>query len=475
MIELPYMERPDFKQISDTVWEIDKKFKKGMRVPARVIASKKILDQMEDGVFEQLTNVATLPGIQKYAIALPDSHIGYGFNIGGVAAFDLDEGIISPGGIGFDIACGVRLVLTNLTVDQVKPKIETLIDALFAEIPTGVGCRSPLRLSKKEIGEVMVKGPAWCVEKGFGWQEDLEHIEDKGQLSGADPVNVSQRATERGLAQLGTLGSGNHYLEIQKVDKIFNPSLAQKWGIVDENQITLMIHCGSRGFGHQVATDYLRTFGQAMAKYGISVPDRQLASAPFKSKEGRAYFSAMACAANFAFANRQLIMYRVREVFERIFGQSAEDLGMKLVYDVAHNIAKIEEHKVNGEKKKVVVHRKGATRSFPDQPVIIGGSMESGSYLLVGTEKALEQTFGSTCHGSGRVMSRSRAKRQVRGDQLVKEMKEKGIYVRTSSFAGLAEEAGLAYKNVSEVVDSVDRAGISKKVASFVPIGNIKG
>ena len=465
------MERPDFKQISETVWEINKKFKRGMRVPVRVVASKKLLDQMENGVFEQITNVACLPGIQKYALALPDAHWGFGFPIGGVAAFDLDKGIISAGGVGFDINCGVRLVLTNLMVDEVKPKIETLIDSLFAQVPTGVGCRSFLRLSKKEINEVMVKGPAWCAEKGFGWKEDLEHIEEKGKIEGADPVNVSQRATERGLSQLGTLGSGNHYLEIQVVDKIFNPALAKEWGIFSPGQVTLMIHCGSRGFGHQVATDYLRIFKKAMTKYGISVPDNHLACAPFQSKEGQAYFSAMAAAANFAFANRQLIMHRVREVFEKTFEKSAENLGMKLIHDVAHNIAKIEKH--GG--KRLIVHRKGATRSFPGQPVIIGGSMETGSYLLVGTEKAMRETFGSTSHGSGRVMSRTKAKKQVRGDQLAKEMKAKGIYVRTASFAGLAEEAGLAYKNVSEVVDSVDKAGISKKVASFVPIGNIKG
>ena len=346
------MERPSFKKVSETVWEIDKKFKKGMRVPARVIASKKLLDQMEDGVFEQLTNVATLPGIQKYALALPDAHFGFAFPIGAVAAFDLDKGVVSAGGVGLDINCGVRLVLTNLTIDEIKPKIESLVDSLFSQIPTGVGCRSFLKLSKKELVEVMIKGPAWCLEKGFGWQEDLEKTEDQGRIEGADPVNVSERAIERGLVQLGTLGSGNHYLEIQKVDKIFNPSLAKEWGIFDENQVILMIHCGSRGFGHQIATDYVRTFGKAMIKYGIAVPDRQLTCVPFKSKEGQAYFSAMAAAANFAFANRQLIMHRVREVFEKVFERSVESLGMKLVYDVAHNIAKIEEHTIKAQNAK---------------------------------------------------------------------------------------------------------------------------
>lgn len=473
---------PKFKKISDVVWEIELAFKKGMRVPARIIATEKLLREMEQGVFEQITNVATLPGIQKYAFCMPDGHWGYGFPIGGVAAFDQEEGIISPGGIGFDINCGMRLLRTNLTISEVSPRLHELVDLLFSSVPAGVGARSQLRLSQKELEEVMVKGARWAVEKGFGRKQDLENIEEKGEISGANPEAVSQHARERGINQLGTLGSGNHYLEIQKVGKIFDSSTALRFGISGPDQTVVMIHTGSRGFGHQIGTDYLRIFEGAMAKYKISVPDRQLACAPFNSKEGQDYFGAMTAAANLAFANRQIIMHRVREVFEKVFGVGEEKLGLDLVYDVAHNIAKVEEHVTDSgnlldsrNRKKLVVHRKGATRSFPGQPVIIGGSMESGSYLLLGTERALSETFGSTAHGSGRTMSRTQAMRQVRGEILQKQMESRGIYVRTVSFAGLAEEAGLAYKNISEVVETLDRAGISKKVASFVPIGNIKG
>ncbi|MBI5465400.1 RtcB family protein [Candidatus Gottesmanbacteria bacterium] len=462
---------PHFKKISDVIWEIPTSYKRGMKVPARIIATEKLLREMEWEVFDQITNVATLPGIVRAAYCMPDGHVGYGYPIGGVAAFDLEEGIISPGGIGFDISCGMRLMRTDLTVKEVLPRLHDLVDTLFGSIPAGVGARSDLRVSPKELEEVMTKGARWAVEKGYGRREDLENIEEKGEISGADPEAVSQHARERGISQLGTLGSGNHYLEIQKVEKIFDQPTAQEMGVTGVDQIVVMIHTGSRGFGHQIGTDYLRIFEGAMAKYKISVPDRQLACAPFKSKEGQDYFGAMTAAANLAFANRQIIMQQVRNVFEKIFDRGEESLGLDLIYDVAHNIAKIEEY----EGKKLVVHRKGATRSFPGQPVIIGGSMESGSYLLMGTEKAIRETFASTAHGSGRTMSRAKAKRQVRGDTLQKEMEERGIYVRTVSFAGLAEEAGVAYKNISEVVETLDRAGISKKVASFVPIGNIKG
>lgn len=495
MVRLVYMERPEFKKIKNGVWEIAKSFKPGMKVPVRVTATKKLLDQMEDGVFEQITNVATLPGIQKYAIALPDSHIGYGFNIGGVAAFDVDEGVISPGGIGFDINCGIRLITTNLTFSEVQPKIQDLIDLLFARIPSGLGKGSLVRLDKSEFKKILEEGTAWCVKKGFGWDEDLERTEERGGMAGADPEKVSERAIARGIGQVGSLGSGNHFLEIQKVVKIFDKDLAKKMGIFSEEQITIMIHCGSRGFGHQVATDYLKVFSQAMSKYGISVPDRQLACAPFKSAEGQDYFAAMACAVNMAFANRQMIMHKVRECFSEFFGKSPEDLGMRLVYDVAHNIAKLETRNKKQEARnkkqearKLVVHRKGATRALgpgnskllkiyqeTGQPVIIGGSMESASYLLVGTKKAEEETFASTCHGSGRTMSRTKAKKQIWGGELQKQMREKGIYVKTSSFAGLAEEAGLAYKDIDEVIKAVSVAGISKPVARFSPIGNIKG
>ena len=518
------MERPEFKKIKEGVWEISKSFKPGMRVPVRVTATKKLLDQMENGVFEQITNVAFLPGIQRFALCMPDGHWGYGFPIGGVAAFDVDEGIISPGGIGFDINCGIRLITTNLTFSEVKPKIQDLVDLLFAKVPSGLGKGGLAKVDKNEFKKILKEGAVWCVKKGFGWREDLERIEERGGMMEADPEKVSERAMARGIGQVGSLGSGNHFLEIQKVAKIFDKGLVKKMGVFSEDQITVMIHCGSRGFGHQVATDYLKVFAQAMPKYGISVPDRQLACAPFKSAEGQDYFAAMACAVNMAFANRQMIMHQVRECFSEFFGKSPEDLGMHLVYDVAHNIAKLEEYKIEkrkgpakggsasggkwerrngkgemgkeewekregkGEKRELVVHRKGATRALgpgnpklpkiyqeTGQPVIIGGSMESASYLLVGTKKAEEETFGSTCHGSGRTMSRTKAKKQVWGGELQKQMREKGIYVKTSSFAGLAEEAGLAYKDIDEVIKAVSVAGISKPVACFSPIGNIKG
>lgn len=474
------METGNLEQISNTIWELPTGFKPGMLVPARLVATKKLLQEMDEGVLEQITNVTCLPGIVGYAWALSDAHWGYGFPIGGVAAFDLEEGVISPGGIGFDINCGMRLITTNLEAHDVLPRLPKLVDLLFERVPSGVGARGPLRLSLKELEELMIEGAGWCLKHGFAWEEDLAHIEEGGKILGADPTKVSQRAKERVLKQLGTLGSGNHYLEVQKVAQIFDPSAASRLGINQIDQIAVMIHCGSRGLGHQVGTDYLRIFDNVMEKYKITVPDRQLVCAPFKSPEGQDYFAAMVSAANCAFANRQVITHQTRECFEQVFGRSAKDLGMNLVYDVAHNIAKIENHKTIDHKseiinKKLLVHRKGATRSFPGQPVIIGGSMETGSYLLTGTDKALEITFGSTVHGSGRTMSRTKAKKQIRGRDLEKKMKEEGIYVRTASYGGLAEEAGAAYKNISEVVEAVELAGLSQKIASFTPIGNIKG
>lgn len=468
------------KQVAPAIWEIPKSAKTGMLVPARIVATEKLLKEMDDGVWEQVTNVACLPGIVNYAYCMPDGHWGYGFPIGGVAAFDLEKGVISPGGIGFDINCGMRLLVTNLTVDEVLPKLSQLVDLLFQKIPSGVGSRGFVKLGRRELETVMTEGARWCLKRDLAWDEDIEMIEEKGKILGADPQKVSQRAKDRGITQLGTLGSGNHYLEVQKVAQIFDLKVASEWGINSPDQVAVMIHCGSRGLGHQVGTDYLRIFGEAMEKYDIEVPDRQLACAPFKSKEGENYYAAMACAANMAFVNRQIITHRVRECFAQVFDKSAQDLRMKLVYDVAHNIAKVEEHKwrmADGvwRMEKVLVHRKGATRSFPGQPVILGGSMETGSYLLMGTDKALEISFGSTAHGSGRTMSRVQAQKMVQGQDLEKKMKEEGIYVRTASYSGLAEEAGFAYKNISEVVEAVELAGISKKIASFAPIGNIKG
>jgi len=482
------VEVPNFERKGDVIWDIPTSYKKGMLVPARIYASEKLIKDMDLTVYDQLTNVACLPGIQNHALCMPDAHSGYGFPIGGVAAFDLDQGVISPGGIGFDINCGMRLITTNLTLKDVRPKLRALVDLLFEQVPAGVGRKGFVKITPQELKHVMKHGAKWCVEKGYGWDEDLERIEDSGCIDHADPSKVSDRAISRGINQLGTLGSGNHYLEIQHAGKIFDKKTAEKLGIYSEDQICIMVHCGSRGFGHQIATDYLKLFSAIMPKYGISVPDRELACAPFTSKEGQDYYHAMACGANAAFANRQVILHRIRESFSKIFERTAEDMEMHMVYDVAHNIAKVEEHKIEGKKKKLVVHRKGATRCFGPsrkeltprfqkigQPVIVGGSMETGSYLLVGTDKASEATFGSTAHGAGRTMSRTKARKLVRGEKLQQEMEKRGIYVRSVSFSGLAEEAGFAYKSISEVVDVMDVAGISKKVVQFLPIGNVKG
>lgn len=475
---------PDFKEIDKTTWEIPTSYKKGMNVPARIIATKKLLDEMDKGVFEQITNVATLPGIERFAFCMPDGHWGYGFPVGGVAAFGLKEGIISPGGIGFDINCGMRLIRTNLSEDEVRPKIKDLMDRMFRDVPTGVG-KKGIDIGDDEIINVAKEGAQWCKKKGLALEEDMERIESQGKIGGADPSFLSDRALKRGAPQLGTLGSGNHYLEVQYVPKdgIYDKEIAETLDIA-EGQVFIMIHTGSRGFGHQIATDYLRKFDHAMRKYKIKVPDRDLAYAPFNSPEGQEYFSSMNCAINYAYANRQVITHTMRDVFMREFKGTMKTLGLELMYDVAHNTAKVERY----DGKEFIVHRKGATRSFgpgnpdiPDiykdtgQPVLIGGSMETGSYLLVGTKEAEEETFGSTAHGSGRTMSRRAAKRQVQGKELEEKLEKKGIYVRSASYAGLAEEAGLAYKNVDQVCETVDLAGISKRVVKLLPMGNIKG
>ncbi|EQB63616.1 MAG: hypothetical protein RBG1_1C00001G1195 [candidate division Zixibacteria bacterium RBG-1] len=477
-------------KIKEGVWEIPKSEKEGMLVPARVLGTDKLIKEMDDGVFNQVTNVACLPGIQKYALCMPDGHWGYGFPIGGVAAFELEKGVISPGGIGFDINCGMRLVKTNLTLEEVQPKLPQLMDKIFYSVPAGVGCKGFVKLTPNQFREVMVKGVDWCIENNFAWKEDKERTEESGRIPGAKPDKVSKHALQRGIEQLGTLGSGNHYLEVQVAltDQVYYPEAAKVFGVDRPNQIFVMVHCGSRGFGHQIGTDYLRIFGEAMRKYGIKVLDRELACAPFSSPEGQDYFGAMVCAANSAFVNRQVILHRIREAFSEVFKKDPKELGLELIYDVCHNIAKIEEYQLNGETKKLLVHRKGATRSFgpnrPEvtetyrkigQPVIVGGSMETGSFLLVGTETAHRETFGSTCHGSGRTMSRTEAKRRVRGTELKANMEKRGMVIRSVSMSGLAEEAGIAYKDISEVVDAVDALGISKKVLQLKPIGNLKG
>ncbi|MEW6543596.1 MAG: RtcB family protein [Nitrospirota bacterium] len=473
-------------RVTDEIWEIPPSEKPGMLVPARIYATEAILSSMDSGVFDQVTNVACLPGIRRYALCMPDGHWGYGFPIGGVAAMDVRDGVISPGGIGFDVNCGMRLIRTDLTLSDVQPRLDQLMTELFRKVPAGVGSRGFVRLNRQEFENVMTDGARWCIARGYGWHEDLARIEEQGCIPGADPSKVSDHAVERGISQLGTLGSGNHYLEVQVAssDRIFDPATASALGITGHDQIVVMVHCGSRGFGHQVATDYLKTFEKAMRRYGITVKDQQLACAPFHSPEGQDYFAAMNCAANSAFANRQIITHQIREAFRTVFGKSAEEMGLQIVYDVAHNIAKVERY----EEGELVVHRKGATRAFgpgrpelPDlyrqigQPVICGGSMETGSYLLVGTDRAMQETFGSTMHGSGRTMSRAQAKRSVRGEQLKQQMQKRGIIVKAVSMSGLAEEAGFAYKNISDVVETVHQAGITRKVAELRPIGNIKG
>jgi tRNA-splicing ligase RtcB (3'-phosphate/5'-hydroxy nucleic acid ligase) len=479
------------KQISDTLWELPTSFKEGMHVPARIYATEQLIRTMDEAVYEQSSNVACLPGITKYALCMPDGHFGYGFPIGGVAAMDVDEGgVISPGGIGFDINCGMRLVRTNLSYEEVKPHLKALVDQLFMRVPAGVGSSGLLKVSRSEFREVCEQGARWCVRQGLGWEEDLEFTEEHGAIAGADPSKISERAIDRGLKQLGTLGSGNHYLEIQVIrpEHIFDPHLAPVFGLDLPEQVVVMFHCGSRGFGHQVATDYLQRLLKVMtSQYGIEVRDRELACAPFHSPEGQDYFAAMKCAINISFANRQVILHRIREVFEEVLGRSAEDLGTHMIYDVAHNTAKLERHLIDGQERTLLVHRKGATRAFgpghpelPEayrgvgQPVIIGGSMETGSYLLVGTPEGA-QTFFSTAHGSGRTMSRRQARRQWRGEKLRHELEERGIYIRATTYGGIAEEAGGAYKDIDEVVESIQLASISKPVVRLAPIGNIKG
>ncbi len=480
----------DILRVSDTVWEIPVTHKEGMRVPGRIVASEKLLAEFDDGVIDQLTNVATLPGIVGYAYCMPDGHWGYGFPIGGLAAMDSVAGVISPGGIGFDVNCGMRLCLTNLSYGEVRPHLRKLVDRLYERVPAGVGVTGFVRLSRDEFRTVVEQGARWCVKNGYGWEEDLERTEEGGCIAGADARKVSEKAIDRGHKQIGTLGSGNHYLEIQvaRPENIVDASLAKAFGIVSPDQVVLMFHCGSRGFGHQVATDYLQIFLRVMEKnYGIKIPDRELACAPFRSPEGQDYFAAMKCAINMSFVNRQVILHRIREVFSDVFGKDPKDLGLHQVYDVAHNTAKLEKHNVGGQVRELLVHRKGATRAFgpgaeglPEvyrstgQPVIIGGSMETGSYLLAGAEGG-STTFFTTAHGSGRTMSRTAAKKRWQGRKLQADMEARGIYVRTATWSGLAEEAGPAYKDIDQVIEVTEQAGISRRVAKLLPVGNVKG
>ena len=478
------------EKVSDVIWRIPK-FRSDMRVPVLVFASEELLEKMkQDRTLIQAANVATLPGIQKHAVVLPDAHEGYGFPIGGVAATDYEEGVISPGGVGYDINCGVRLMVTTLDEKDVRPRLKELIDRIFQNVPSGLGSRrKDFRVTKSELDRIAVEGARYIIEKfGLGWPEDLKHIEEEGCLEGADPSYVSAAAKQRGFPQIGTLGSGNHFLEVQVVDKIFDERVAKKMGITHEGQVTVLVHTGSRGFGHQICSDYLKVMERAARKYGLRLPDRELASAPAKSREAESYLKAFACAVNFAFANRQAISHWVRQSFEQVFKQPAENMGLKLVYDVAHNIVKLEEHVIDGVRKKVWVHRKGATRSFPaghplipedyraiGQPVLIPGSMGTASWVLVGNSKAMEMTFGSTAHGAGRTRSRASAKRSWRASQVLGDLERRGIYVRSDSLETVVEEADQAYKNVDIVAEVSHRAGIGLKVARLKPMGVVKG
>lgn len=486
---MPGIWQGPLEKIDDYRWRIPKSYKGGMRVPGIIYADEKLLkDIRQDKAMEQVANVAFLPGIVGASLAMPDIHWGYGFPIGGVAATDPENGgVVSPGGVGFDINCGVRMLKTGLQYADIKDKIPDLVTALFSDIPSGVGSKGDIRVSAREEKEILIKGARWAVENGYGTKEDLECTEENGAIQGTDPDAVSARAYERGKAQSGTLGSGNHFLEIQVIDQLYDRDICDSLGL-DLGQITLMIHSGSRGLGYQVCDDYVKSMMHCLVKYNINVPDRQLACAPVDSPEGRDYLAAMRCAANYAWANRQCLMHLTRLVFERVLAAPWQKLGMFLIYDVAHNIAKIEKHTVGGKEKLLCVHRKGATRAFgpghpalPErykktgQPVIIPGDMGRNSYLLAGTNKAMEETFGSACHGAGRLKSRTAATRSINPNALLKELESKGIIVRASGRGTLVEEAPQAYKDVNEVVDVVHNAGISQRVCRMRPLGVIKG
>ncbi|MFQ5986350.1 MAG: RtcB family protein [Thermoplasmata archaeon] len=477
------------EKLDDYRYRIPRSYKDEMRAPGVIYADARLIENVvKDFAPEQVANVATMPGIQKASMAMPDIHWGYGFPIGGVAAFDVEDGVISPGGTGYDIACGVRLVRTELMREDLDAHLRPLVDALFKTIPSGVGSKGRVRLSRRELIELLGIGAPWAVEQGYGWDQDLERLEEGGSFEQADPERVSEKALTRGAPQVGSLGAGNHFVEVQYVEEVRQPEAAEAMGIGRVDQVCVMVHTGSRGFGHQVATDYIRLHERAVKTYNIRLPDRQLAAAPVKSKEGQDYSRAMYAGANFAFSNRQLITHWLRESLESVLGESAESLGMEIVYDVTHNMAKLEEHSVDGEKKGVVVHRKGATRAFPPghpevpsiyrdigQPVLIPGSMGTSSFVLVGTEGAMEQTFGSTCHGAGRIMSRKAATRKWRANEVQRDLARQGIYAHSASWKGLVEEAPGAYKDVENVVEVCQGAGISDIVVKLKPMGVVKG
>jgi len=462
-------------KINDYEWHLPKGARDRMNVDAKIIANKKLIDAVEDAAVEQLTNVATLPGVVEPVIGLPDMHWGYGLPMGAVGAFDSEDGIISAGLCGFDINCGINLIRTNLSADEVKAKLKEIVSALFDAIPCGVGARGPLRLNPQELDEVLKRGLDWAVEKGYITKEDQDKTEERGRMEGADHSKVSGLAKKRGGPQCGTLGAGNHFLEIQEITNVFDKDSGDMWGVKETGQVMIMLHCGSRGLGHQVATDYLKIQEQAVKKYNIWIPDKQLVGAPVNSNEGQDFFAAMKAAVNYSFTNRAVMTQWIRQTFEKVFKKEWETMDMKTVYAIAHNIVKLEEHKVNGEKRKLYIHRKGATRSFPNMPVIIAGSMGTSSYLLKGTETAMEKSFGSSAHGAGRSMSRHAAIKKFWGENVKKDLLKKGIVSQATHPKSLAEEAPEAYKDVEAVIDSVHGSGISSKVARMVPLGVIKG
>ena len=477
------------KKIGNMEYRIDADSNRGMKVPVTIYADEALMQKMmTDRTITQAINVSTLPGVQKHVVVLPDGHEGYGFPVGGVAAMDAEEGMISPGGVGYDINCGVRLIRTNLHEKDVRPKLKDLVTELFNSIPSGVGSKGAVKLSFSELDEVLVRGVRWAIDHGYGSNDDADVCEENGQIKNADPNKISPTARKRGAPQLGSLGSGNHFLEVQKVQEIHDKEAAKRMGIYNEGQITILIHCGSRGFGHQVCSDYLRVSEQALQKYNITLADRELACVPNSSEEGESYRKAMFAALNFAWSNRQMITHWTRKAFERIFKQSEADLDMKLIYDVAHNIAKVEKHKIDGKLKSVVVHRKGATRAFPagrdeipqkyrdlGQPVFIPGSMGTGSWILLGQPNSMDLSFGSTAHGAGRMMSRSAARRNFTDVQVQKSLGDKGIFIKALTREGVVEETPEAYKDVDAVANVSHELGIATKVAKLVPIGVIKG
>lgn len=482
------LSRDNFVQVEELVWEIPPTFRDDMRVPARLYADEELLNTaLSDNSITQLINTSTLPGIIQYAVAMPDIHQGYGFPIGGVVATRLPQGVISPGGVGYDINCGVRLLVSQATVEEIHPFLEEIASALYANCPSGVGAHGPLRLSDAELDEVLHQGSRSMPKRGYVEKQDLDHTEEFGRIPGADSAYVSEHAHERGRRQLGSLGAGNHFIEVDRVAEVYDQAIATRLNIYQDS-VAVQIHCGSRGFGHQVCEDYVSRFQKSVHEFGITLPDRELVCVPFDSDEGQEYFRAMACAANFAFANRQLLAHLIRQSFEQVLAGRVKNFYLHQVYDIAHNMAKIEEHEIGGQRLRLCVHRKGATRAFgpgspvlPDdlrdigQPVLIPGSMGTASYVLTGTTAAMQQTFGSTCHGAGRLMSRAKAKKVVRGEDLRHQLKSRGIVVRAGSMSGLAEEAPTAYKDVSRVVEVVHQAGIAKKIARLEPIAVIKG